>query len=202
MVLVITGVHCICTVVVDLDLSSGESGNGTMTPSKTPPYLPTDAQELFSPDLKSDFLPGTPLQDPTNILCRQNLSTPKQSKFSSQSKAQRAATSVSPMANWIPNWEEYGSYILSPQNISTQRYVQGLPGGRLPESQGMNGQPGESVGQEDSTETKADIDLLLGNDENSPVNFCSNDSDCSCDFEIIAEYSESDLGILAYDACI
>ena len=198
--------HTFDSVVSDLDLSSGESGNGTMTPIHTPPYLPTDAQCILSPDFRAELLPSTPVKDPTNILYRQYLRSPESEKTNSMVKVPRAATSVSPMANWIPNWEEYGSYILSPQNISTQRYVQGLPGGRSVESQGINSLLCHSQDDSLSVEMKAGLDLLVENMNGSSVNFCGNESDCSCDFEIIAEYTEPELDssnlILSYDTVI
>lgn len=170
----------------EFELSGAESGTGTMTP--TPPG---NAACLLSQDndIRTDLTVFTPVRDCINSLSVENCDSPFPGKRLANT-APRGTTGVSPMVSWTPNWEDYGSYILSPYNISTQKLVQG------------HQTPNFTCTKQDDNA----FHLLDVESEGSPVNFCGNESDSgSCDFEIIAEFTKSDLPAdlnLTFDTCI
>lgn len=171
--------------ISDVDISSADSGLGTDIP--TPPTMPEVSSMLAEDvDLRTSMLTTTPIN-----FKMYDFNPSDSTKESKSSSHQASATNISPIINWIPNWDEYGSYILSPQNISAQRNILGVPGGCLPENQEGCEDQCRYEDEDMSPHLPADFSLLA--EDGSPSSFCSNVSDSgSCDFEIIAEYTQSD----------
>lgn len=171
----------------DVDISSADSGLGADANVPTPPTMPEVPSMLAEDmDLRTSMLTATPIHFKMYDL------NPSDSTKESKSSSYRAsATNISPIINWIPNWDEYGSYILSPQNISTQRNILGVSGGCLPENQ--EGCEVQCRYEDDDMSPHLSADFSLLAEDGSPSSFCSNVSDSgSCEFEIIAEYTQSD----------
>ncbi|KAH3884965.1 hypothetical protein DPMN_008951 [Dreissena polymorpha] len=162
----------------ELCQSSSESGCGTMSP------VLQSTEQLLSPYSDLDHTLDLPDVKDKKQHCR----TTKSRK----TVAGTCISMASPMLNWTPNWDEYGSYILSPQNIGTQKYLQGFPGGRI-ESQ--LGEEDEEEGDEDeliSPDLRAACRLIMEQTFDLPVDICSTGSqEDSIEYEILAEYSQN-----------
>ncbi|XP_045177123.2 uncharacterized protein LOC123537466 [Mercenaria mercenaria] len=180
----------------DICISSNESGHGTMTPVNSPSFQTVLylTQENTDCDIRTDLILGTPLNTPpnttTDLMSMKELYSPK-SKAVVLPCQKLSRTDISPMVNWTPDWEEYGSYIISPQNVATQKYVQNLPG------EDTNTDKNNAKSSEENTkwlELQTMCSLLDSDSEaSSPALNCSCGSDSeSCEFEIIAEFPISD----------
>lgn len=193
--------YIIISLVSDIYLSSNESGHGTMTPI-SPPFPPVLhlTQESQDCDIRTDLLFGTPLNSPcgsaSGVLSMKELFTPK-SKNSPLECQKLAKTDISPMVNWTPNWDEYGSYIISPQ-----RYFQNLPGEKGVDCNIYSGTSSDNTEKDVvRLELEAVCGLLADSVSSSPEPGCGYVSDTeSCQFEIIAEFptsnfSSPDLGL-------
>lgn len=174
-----------------------------MTPVNSPSFpilhLTQENQEC---DIKTDLILGTPLNSPQNLssdfmfmkdLCARSVHLPCQKV---------GKTEISPLVHWTPDWEEYGSYIISPQNLDTQKYVQSLPGERGTDMDNSICVHVDNTGLGAKTKDQTVCGFLHTNStDSSPLINCSESDPESCEFEIIAEFSKSeftpdlDLGI-------
>ncbi|KAL4225459.1 hypothetical protein ACF0H5_016149 [Mactra antiquata] len=161
--------------------SSTESGHGTMSPDISPSFHQlTDLHKTDGED-KMIFIQQTPTKH--TVINRPALSqcTPKQ-EMCPPGKTE-GLSDISPLIHWKPDWDEYGSYIISPHSIATQRYISGY--------NVSNEQP-PRTDMDNSNYLILKTGLEETTDGSSPVLLCSDTSDTlSSDFEIIAEYSHS-----------
>lgn len=182
-----------CTIYfllfTEMFLSSAESGHGTMSPDVSPSFQQlVDMNNNKSDKYVHRGILKTPVKHENNPRDQLKISSPKMKHAQSQSTTVKSE--ISPLVHWIPNWEEYGSYIISPQNIATQKYVLGLPN---QVNSDLN-RTESDIDRGNSLNVKTELDLMAGQDD-SLIKFCSDTSDTgSCDFEIIAEYTRSSTG--------
>lgn len=173
----------------DIYLSSAESGHGTMTSEDSPciGFLSQETQEVTS-----DILHISP-QNITPGSSKTSVTSETSAAYSVSGEKYRQYTSkadFSPMIHWIPNWEEYGSYIISPQNLATQRYVLGLPGNRNTDCNNNFVKSAEEESK--SVDFKSVCGLLDGMESLNDLPSSSGSESGSYEFEIIAEYTKSE----------
>ncbi|XP_060599562.1 uncharacterized protein LOC132753137 [Ruditapes philippinarum] len=180
----------------DICISSNESGHGTMTPVNSPSFQTVLCltQEQNECDIRADLILGSPLNSLPNadlISVKDYSPRHKTVLFPCQKLTK---TDISPMVNWTPDWEEYGSYIISPQNVNTQKYVQNLPGDPTTATDCDNNETKSEEDDAKRLELQTMCSLLDSDSEEcSPLLNCSCGSDTeSCEFEVIAEFPKSD----------
>jgi len=147
------------------DLSSGESGCGSLSSQEL-------SQETVITSEQSDIAVEDEHQLATNTLGIM------------MAGSKTPPSLESPVVTWTPNWEEYGSYILSPQNTSTQRYLLGLPGSQSdrPATVGFSEQHEQILNHEILKDSNLDTT------SESAIQSCVEDENMAFQFEIIAEY--------------
>jgi hypothetical protein len=153
-------------------------------------FLSQETQEVTS-----DILHISP-QNITPGSSKTSVTSETSATYSVSGEKYRQYTSkadFSPMIHWIPNWEEYGSYIISPQNLATQRYVLGLPGNRNTDCNNNFVKSADLTEEESkSVDFKSVCGLLDGMESLNDLPSSSGSESGSYEFEIIAEYTKSE----------
>lgn len=187
-------------IFINICISSNESGHGTLSSVNSPSFQAAlhFSQENQDCHIRTDLILGSPLNSPPSsspdYLSVRDLHSPK-SKTVEHSSQKSRKTAVSPLIHWTPDWEEYGSYIISPQNLATLKYVQSLHEQKATD---LNNNTSVHVDcMENSAKylklQKEGSLLQIDSTERSPIINCSSESDSeSCEFEVVAEFPKSD----------
>ncbi|XP_052802309.1 uncharacterized protein LOC128232658 [Mya arenaria] len=159
----------------ELCLSSGESGCCSMSPLVLSSDSCSIPSQILSQSSDIDSGDDEPVDETQRFTMKENTRT-------------NHSSSSSPFVNWTPNWEDYGSYILSPQNVTTQKYLLDLSCGQIDKQQ--------VVATSSEHEETVLSELPAGSDLDQSVDcmhFATDSGDGKCsEFQVLAEYSESD----------